>query len=178
MNQSDCSTNIPVERTKTEYSVHQTISPSACKKSSGNETILSKTVQPSHKTVPSLELPMACLPTVESSCWWSSHWRFWWIVCYWLNQRTTATVWAAMMFSLHVYYPPCFVSSKFDFTSLFSVREKRCWTNFQATLTMRRARNLNRECGANSLIILSKWDTYSVMSLVLMFNLMLPSCFV
>ena len=25
---------------------------------------------------PALELPMACLPTVESSCWLSSHWRF------------------------------------------------------------------------------------------------------
>ena len=25
---------------------------------------------------PALELPMACLPAVESICWRSSHWRF------------------------------------------------------------------------------------------------------
>ena len=29
-----------------------------------------------------------------------------------------------MMFNLHVDYPPCFVPSKFDFTSLISVRGK------------------------------------------------------
>ena len=47
-----------------------------------------------------------------------------------------------MMFSLQVDYTPCFVSSKFDFTSLLSVREKGGWTNCLATPTARRARNL------------------------------------
>ena len=87
-----------------------------------------------------LELPMACLPTVESRCSWSSH-----IVCWnWFNLRTTATVWATvMMISLHVDYPPCFVSSKFDFTSLIFVGEKWGWTNCLATPTARGFRNLS-----------------------------------
>ena len=42
-NQSNCSANIPAERTKVEYSVHQTIFPSACEKWSGG-TRLDRTV--------------------------------------------------------------------------------------------------------------------------------------
>ena len=49
-----------------------------------------------------------------------------------------------MMFGLYVDYPPCFVSSKFDFASLLSVREKRGRRNCLATPTVRRSRNLNQ----------------------------------
>ena len=48
-----------------------------------------------------------------------------------------------MMISLHVDYPPCFVSSEFDFTSFIFVGEKWAWTNCLATPTARGSRNLN-----------------------------------
>ena len=87
-----------------------------------------------------LVLLMACLQIVESSCWQSSHWRF--LVNSLLHGIAVYNGYS-VSYTIVMVCPPCFVSSKFDFTSLIPVQEKWGLTYCLATPTARRARNLN-----------------------------------